>query len=159
MDAETKRRMGLLPQIDIAGEMFYIDLRLQELRHVKDFTPIISLKTFDLSGDGSHYQAFYHILLKQVVNIDLKLTEFPDGVVLVRMPSELGLDPIGAASKYGWDEMEVLKEYPIKESLKAEIIPLSETGVPQLIAKNRQALQEEHKEKKKEHKLRRRPGL
>lgn len=159
MDAETKRRMGLLPQIDIAGEMFFIDLRLKELRHVQFFTPIISLRSFTITDDGNYYQAFYHPLIKQVVDIDPKLTEFPDGVVLIRMPNELGLDPIGTAREYGMDDTEVLKEYPIQESLKAEIIPLSETGVPQLIARNRQELQAEHEERKKEYKVRRRPRL
>lgn len=159
MEAETKRRMGLLPQIDIAGEAFYIDVHLHELRHARDFTPIISLRSFTLTDDGSYYQAFYHPMLKQVVDIDPKLTEFPDAVVLIRIPNELGLDPIGTARKYGIDQTEVLKEYPIKDNLKAEIISLSETGVPQMIARNRELLKQEHEQKKKEYKIRRGSSL
>lgn len=157
MDAETKRKLGILPQIEIAGEHFFIDLRLQELRHVRDFTPILSLKKFTLTEDSEQYWAFYHLMLRQIIDIDPKLTEFPDNVILIKIPNELGLDPIGAARIYGIDDVEVLKEYPIRENLKAEVVPLSETQVPAWIAANRKALQQEHKQIKRTHRLRRRP--
>src|SRR6201999_2781614 len=49
------RREGMLPKIAISGEVFTIDLRMQELRHAKNFYPILSLRSFELTGDGWNY--------------------------------------------------------------------------------------------------------
>jgi hypothetical protein len=140
------RHKGVLPQIDIAGEPFIVDLRLQELRHAQNFHPVISLKSFDLSDDGWHYTAFYHPVMKQVVTVDPELTEFPGGVVKIELPNEIGLDPVGTARQYGMDERGLLRRHPIQRELKAAIVPLSETGIPALIQRNREELQRQHQE-------------
>lgn len=144
--ALDQRLNGVLPQIDISGETFTIDLRLQELRHAKYFFPVISLKTFELTGDGWKYEAFYHPVMKQVVEIDPKLTEFPEGVVKIQIPNEIGLDPVAAARLYGMDERELLRRYPIQKELKALVIGLSETNIPAMIQRNREHLRQEHEE-------------
>jgi len=154
-----QRQSGVLPTIDIAGEHFVIDLRLQEFRHAQNFTPIISLRSLDLDSKGDHYMAFYHPFLRQVVNIDPKLTEFPEGVVAIKMPNELGLDPIAAARKYRIDEKVLARLYPMQKELKADIVPLSETGIPALIQKNRQALRSEHEQIRSNRKFKRGRGL
>lgn len=158
-DLWKQRLSGVLPTIDIAGDHFVIDLRLQELRHAQNFNPVISLRSFDMDAEGDHYMAFYHPFMRQLVNLDPKLTEFPDGVIAIKMPNELGLDPVAAARKYGIDERELVRLYPIQKGLKAEIIPLSETNVPTLIQKNRQSLKEEHEEISKNRRLKRGRGL
>ncbi len=153
----TERKNGILPRVNIAGEEFIIDLRLQEFRHAKYFFPVISLKSFDLTNDGEYYEAFYHPVMKQVVNIDPKLTEFPDSVVKIRLPNELGLDPVTTARRYGIDENELLRRFPPKKELKAMVIPLAETGIPALIRQNREQLQKEHAEIARRIKPRHRP--
>ncbi|MFD0765407.1 hypothetical protein ACFQZI_11135 [Mucilaginibacter lutimaris] len=145
-EALAARQNGILPQIDIAGEKFIFDLRLQELRHVEYFFPVISLKSLDLTDDGWHYEAFYEPIMKQVVQLDPKLTEFPDGIIKIKMPNEIGLDPVGTARIYGMSERELLRRHPIQKELKAEVIPLSETQVPRLIRQNREQLQREHEQ-------------
>jgi hypothetical protein len=140
------RHQGALPQIDIAGERFIVDVRLQELRHALNFHPAISLKSFELTNDGWKYEAFYHPVIRQVVGIDPKLTEFPDGVVKIQLPNEIGLDPVAVARRYGIDEHVLLRRHPIQKALKAKVIPLSETGVPALIRHNREELQQQHRE-------------
>jgi hypothetical protein len=152
-----QRLKGILPQINLAGEMFTIDLRLQELRNSNFFFPVISLKSFELTNDGWHYEAYYHPVMKQVVELDPKLLEFPEGVVKLKIPNEIGLDPVAAARAYGMDERELLRRYPIQKDLKAEVIPLSETHIPALIRRNKEALQEAHRENAKHIKPRRRP--
>ncbi|MBL4677195.1 MAG: hypothetical protein JKY70_13465, partial [Mucilaginibacter sp.] len=137
---------GVLPQIDIAGEKFNIDLRLHELRHAEYFFPVISLKSLDLTDDGWHYEAFYEPVMKQVTTLDTKLTEFPDGIIKIKIPNEIGLDPVGTARIYGMTERDLLRRYPIQKELKAEVIPLSETQVPRLIRQNREQLQREHEQ-------------
>jgi len=159
IDQETlaQRQNGILPQIDIAGEMFTVDLRLHELRNSRYFFPVISLKSFELTGDGWHYEAYYHPVIKQVVELDPKLLEFPEGVIKLKIPNEIGLDPVAAARQYGMDERELLRRYPIQKDLKAEVIPLSETHIPALIQRNRAALREEHRENAKKARPRQRP--
>lgn len=156
-DALALRREGILPKIDMAGESFIIDLRLQELRHGKYFFPVISLKSFELTNDGWHYEAYYHPVMKQVVELDPKLLEFPEGVIKLKIPNELGLDPVATAGIYGMDERQVLRRHPIQTALKAEVIPLSETNVPAMIQRNKEALQQEHRENAQRMKPRQRP--
>ncbi|MDB5143047.1 MAG: hypothetical protein JWQ66_1760 [Mucilaginibacter sp.] len=156
-EALLRRQQGFLPQIDIAGEAFTIDLRLQELRNTQYFFPVISLKSLALTGDGSGYEAFYHPVIKQVVEIDPGLTEFPEGVIKIQIPNELGLDPVATARKYGIEERELLRRYPIQKALKAAVIPLSETNVPGLIQRNREQLRREHEQIARRIKPKRRP--
>jgi hypothetical protein len=145
-EAWALRRLGVLPRVDIAGEKFIVDLRLGELRHVKDHYPALRLKDFDFSGDGNDHVAFYHPATKQIVDLDPRLTEFPEGVVKIRFPGLIGLDPVGTARLYSIDERDLLRRYPIQKELKAEVIPLSETGVPAMIQRNREQLQRKHQE-------------
>ena len=145
-EALASRKQNILPQIDIAGENFVVDLRMHELRHAQHFFPVISLKSFELTNDGWNYEAFYEPLMKQVVEIDPKLLEFPPGVIKIRLPNEIGLDPVGAAQIYGMDEREVLRRYPIQKELKAEVIPLAETEITRLIRQNKEQLQRDHQE-------------
>ncbi|NVM67318.1 hypothetical protein FHW88_005639 [Mucilaginibacter sp. SG538B] len=144
--ALASRKQNILPQIDIAGENFVVNLRMHELRHAQHFFPVISLKSFELTNDGWNYEAFYEPLMKQVVEIDPKLLEFPPGVIKIKLPNEIGLDPVGAAQIYGMDEREVLRRYPIQKELKAEVIPLAETEIPRLIRQNKEQLQRDHQE-------------
>jgi hypothetical protein len=155
--ALDQRLGGVLPQIDLAGEKFTIDLRLHELRHAANFHPVISLKSFELTNDGWHYEAYYHPVMKQVIDLDPKLLEFPEGVVKLKIPNELGLDPVATAREYGMDERELLRRHPLQKDLKAEVIPLSETNIPALIQRNREALQKEHRDNAQKVKPRHRP--
>jgi hypothetical protein len=154
--ALNARLQGMLPGIEIAGSPFFVDLRAGELRPAEPLGLPIRLAELDLTEDGNHYQAFYHPLARQIVYPDPKLTEFPDHVVMIRLPNELGLDPVGTARKYGLEELEVVRRFPISKNLKAEVIPLADTGIPGLIQRNRQQLQNEHQQKhRKDHPKRR----
>ncbi|MFB9843966.1 PAS domain-containing protein [Mucilaginibacter ginsenosidivorans] len=156
-DTLKQRREGILPQIDLAGEAFIVDLQLHELRNAKFFFPVISLKSFELTNDGWHYEAFYEPLMKQVVTIDPGILEFPEGIIKIKIPNELGLDPVATAKAYGLDERNLLRRYPISKDLKAEIIPLSETEIPRLIRQNKDKLRREHEQIMQRAKPRRRP--
>jgi len=154
-----RRREGVLPRIRIMGEDFYVDLRMHELRHAGTFHPVLSLESFELTADGRHYEAYYHPVIRQVVPLDPLLTELPESVVKIRIPAEIGLDPVGAAQMYHIDERMLLRLYAIQKELRAEIIPLSETHVPALIARNRQELTRQHQENVKKIKPKMRPRL
>lgn len=154
-----QRLDGALPRIRIAGEDFYVDLRLHELRHAGTFHPVLSLKSFDLTADGWHYEAYYHPFMRQLVPLDPRLTELPEGVVRIRIPNEIGLDPVGAAQLYHIDERMLLRLHPIKKDLRAEVIPLSETDIPALIRANREELMRQHRDNVKKIKPRMRGRL
>ena len=151
------RQKGALPKINIAGEEFVVDLRLQELRHAKSFHPVLSLNSFELTNDGWHYEGYYHPVIRQLVPLDHKLLELPDSVIKIKIPNEIGLDPVGAARIFNMYERELLRRHPIQKDLKAEIIPLSETHIPSLIRQNREQLQNEHRENAQKIKPRFRP--
>jgi hypothetical protein len=140
------RLNGILPQLSLAGDMFTVDLRNDELRHSQNSYQVISLKNFDICNNGIYYEAYYHPVMKQIVEIDPRLLEFPEGVVKIRIPNEIGLDPVGAARKYSMNERELLRSHPIQVIRDAEVIPLSETHIPALIRRNKEALQQEHRD-------------
>lgn len=139
----AKREMGVLPTIYIAGYDFTIDLRLNELRPVTDPAYAIHLDDPRIGfDDGSNkYQALFHITSHHLADIDpATITELPRGVVLVEIPSDKELDPIGWARKYDCEKLDTLIHCPIRKDLAANVIPLSKTALPALIAKNRRAL-------------------
>jgi hypothetical protein len=148
-EALAIRKNGKLPIIDINGERFVVDLRMHELRHAEFFYPVISLKSFDIADEDWRYEGFYNTMLKQVVEIDPNLLEFPDHVIKIRLPLEVELDPVAVARDHGIDERDLLRRYPIQKELIAEVIPLSETEVPAMIQRNKEALQKEHAENMK----------
>lgn len=156
-EALALRRTGKLPLIEISGEPFVVDIRIEELRHAEHWFQNISLRQMDLTADGGHYTAFYNPAERKLADIDPKLLEFPDHVVFIKIPNEIGLDPVATAREYGMDEREVLRRYPIQKGLKAEVIPLSETNIPAMIQRNREALQQEHRENVQRAKPRVRP--
>jgi hypothetical protein len=141
------RHQGVLPLIEIMeDQLFIIELEKQQLRHLENDHIILSLKQFDLSDDGLKYIGFYNPVKREMVDIDPHLTEFPDNVVKIILPSEIGLDPVATAQMYGINERDLLRRYPMQKEMKAEMIPLSETTIPAMIQRNREQLQLEHKE-------------
>jgi len=161
VDAEqlSKRHQGLLPLIGIAGQSYIVDLRLKELRHLTDPDRTISLRRLDLSQTGDEYLFFYHTGNHAVVELDPKMTEFPDQVVLAKIPTEAGLDPVATAEAYGIDERQLLRRFPPANELKAQLVALADTGVPALISRNREALRKEHQQILAKHRPRPRQRL
>jgi hypothetical protein len=144
------RHQGVLPLIEICeDQLFIIELKKQQLRHLENDRITLSLKQFDLSGDGLKYIGFYNPEKREMVDIDPRLTEFPDNVVKIILPSEIGLDPVATAQMYGINERDLLRRYPMQKEMKAEVIPLSETNIPAMIQRNREQLQLEHQENAK----------
>lgn len=140
-DRIANRLQGMLPRIDIAGDTFIVDWRLQELRHENDLSAIINLKFLPVSGDGNSYLSYYHLVSKQTVQPEPDIREMPEHVVMIEIPGEMTLDPVGVAQQYGLKDTQLLRTYPIRENLKATVKPLSETPLKELVEKNRQQKQ------------------
>jgi hypothetical protein len=61
------------------------------------------------------------------------LHDLLDHVVVLAIPNELDLDAVAVACEYGLEMSELLKEHPVGENLVANLISLSETGLPAMI--------------------------
>ena len=135
------RLKGVLPHIAIAGTDFTIDWRLKELRETAQLWNRIAVKAMELMPDGERYCCYYDLESRRQYFPDPDLTELPENVGMLVIPNELKLDPVGVAREYGLKDEELLDRCPIQEILTAEIRPLSETALPQLVGENRQRLQ------------------
>lgn len=134
------RLNGILPRIDIAGYPFIVDWRLKELRPVDDFSTRLDLRHMPMSDDGEKYLCFYHVPTRCEWKANDSITAVPKDVVLLEIPYELKLDPVSVARQYGLKDTELLENHPIQKELKAKVIPLEETGLPDLIKQNREKL-------------------
>src|ERR1700744_2037845 len=137
------RLKGVLPHIDIAGTDFTIDWRLKELRETAQPWNRISVKAMELTPDLEHYCCYYDLESHRQYFPDPDLTELPENVGMLVIPNELKLDSVGVAREYGLKDKELLNRCPIQETLTAELRPLSETALPQLIEENRQRLNDQ----------------
>jgi hypothetical protein len=155
-DLYERRKQDILPTINIAGEDFIIDLRRRELRAANDYQNWIDLKQIELSPDGEYYHFFFHEPTHQFVELQPKLVELPAGVVMVEIPNEIKLDPVGAARIYGIDEMELLRRFPIEKNLSGKLTPLADTWVQQRVEQNNRLLLEQ-KQNQRQQKQRVRP--
>ena len=134
-DRIANRLQGMLPRIDIAGDTFIVDWRLQELRHEHDLSSIINLKFLPVSSDGNSYLSYYHVVSKQTVQPDPDIREMPPHVVMIEIPREMTLDPVGVARQYGLKDTQLLRTYPIRDNLKPTVKSLSETPLKELVEK------------------------
>ncbi len=131
-----RRLAGELPRIDIAGYPFIIDWRLKELRPVDDFSSRIDLRNMAMDAEGINYLCFYHIPSKTVLHLSDTITELPKDTVMLEIPYELKLDPVGVAREYGAEDTFMLNSYPIQKDLMAKVVPLEETGLPDIVRRN-----------------------
>ncbi|WP_345951247.1 hypothetical protein ABDD95_07400 [Mucilaginibacter sp. PAMB04274] len=142
-DAERyqQRSSGILPHIYIAGTDFTIDWRLKELRETAAPWNAISMRHMDMDREGDHYLFFYDTAQHRVWHFDPYLTALPANVVLMEIPNELKLDPYAAAHEYGVDPAEFVQNFPIPQKLAGTVKPLSESGLPDIVAENLEKLE------------------
>ena len=131
-----RRLSGTLPVIDIMGYPFIIDWRLKELRPVNDFNTRLDLKTMAMNNDGNKYLCYYHIPTRSEVVPDKSIKELPTDVLLLEIPFELVLDPVGVAREYGLGDTDLLNRYPIQREIKATVIPLEQSYLAEIVKRN-----------------------
>jgi hypothetical protein len=85
-----------LPKIDVAGELYYIDLRLNEFRHVDDFMNRIFIDD-DLLEKDEKYLLAYDKDHKCVFRGEREEFDARNGkgIVIVELPSLEKMDPVG----------------------------------------------------------------
>lgn len=135
---DLKQRMGgRLPEIDIDGTKFFVEIRLRELRADYRLMSRIDLDKCETGPDGESYRFAYNRETKQMVSIDPKITEWPKDVIILEIPGDVKLDPYAVAREYGMDPQEFVKQHPIEKEQKAKQIPLLETNFLAMMDKNK----------------------
>lgn len=142
MDLLEERKKGVLPQIEIAGHYYTVDIRLNELREAEVPYRKLGLDEMVTAQDGRHYLFFYHPENRAILHATPDMVKIPENVVLVQIPDELGLDPVGMARKYGLGDEYFLKMHPYEHDVKAKVIPLEKSGLPEFVASNRKQVKQ-----------------
>lgn len=137
MDLLELRKKGVLPSIDIAGQDFTVDIRLNELRNREEPWRKLRLDEMVTSPDGRHYIFFYDPGEKAILHVDQELQQVPERAVLVEIPDEMGLDPVGVARKYGLSDGYFLKMHPLEKSMVARITALEKSGLHEYLDNDR----------------------
>ncbi|MBT2559808.1 hypothetical protein J7E50_17955 [Pedobacter sp. ISL-68] len=139
--ALKERLSGLLPIVDIAGHPFYVDLRMDMLRAKDDFLSegIVFSKIEDYYVDGKEeYCIPYNPKTHEFKEIDFSsITEIPKDIIVVSVPHESALDPIGYNRKHGFEELSNLKESNLKSHFKAGQVAWKDTGIEETIRENK----------------------
>lgn len=139
--ALKERLTGLLPIVDIAGHPFYVDLRMDMLRPKDDFLSagIVFSKIEDYYVDGKEqYYIPYNPKTHEFHEIDFNsITEIPKDIIVISIPHESSLDPIGYNRKHGFDELSNLKESNLKSHFNAGQIGWKDTGIEEAIRENK----------------------
>lgn len=137
----NERLAGVLPQIDIYGQLFIVDMRLGELRPKDDFSSrgihLAQMEQYPLI-DPQTYRFFYDTKLKEAVSLDTwELMEVPKHHVIVEVPIGEKMDPVRVAKLYNLDLRDFLMKYPPQSVITARIVPWEESGLLQRISDNR----------------------
>jgi uncharacterized protein YbaR (Trm112 family) len=132
----ARRLMGALPHIEIAGIDFTVDWRLRELRETSAPWNKIDLNVLRESESGEEYLGLYDTKGKRLYDLDDNITILPENVIGLEIPHEIKLDPVAVAREYGIDIVQFVQLNPIVKDLKAFIRPVTETGLPEMVAEN-----------------------
>jgi hypothetical protein len=139
--ALKERLSGLLPIVDIAGHPFYVDLRMDMLRPKDDFLSggIVFSKIEDYYVDVKEaYCIPYNPKKHEFQEINFSsITEIPKDIIVVSIPHESVLDPIGYNRKHGFDELSNLKESNLKSHFRAGQVAWKDTGIEEAIRENK----------------------
>jgi len=146
---DMRLNKGRLPTIDIAGQLFYVDIRMDMLRPKDDFlSKGILFDEIDhyFSEERNAYLIPYDPKKHEFRELDYdKITEFPKDLIAVQFPFQKELDPIGWNRQGGWDIKDDLKKIGVKGHFNALTVPWQETYLPAIIKENleRQKKQEQ----------------
>lgn len=135
-DLLAKRLAGILPNINIDGTNFTIDLHLKEIRETANPANSIPFKNMQPSESGESYLCYYNTKKNCIVYPANDITVLPKNVMVLEIPNEIKLDPIGFARKNGLTPDAVMKEHPLQKTITATLHPLSYSELPELVKSN-----------------------
>lgn len=137
---------GFWPSIDIAGEPFFayvkhgcIATQDREVLSTIAFADMRKDHGFTVYGNDSNCYHFpYDLKTKTISDLDFSvITSIPPDTVIVQVPDERSIDPVGFSRLHGADLRAFLKLNPIRNmEFVAKVIPWSKTTVPEIIQRN-----------------------
>ncbi|WP_277014328.1 hypothetical protein [Flavobacterium lindanitolerans] len=142
--ALEERLRGRLTTIDIADQIFYVDIPMGKLRPKDDFASKgIVFDDIDHCFDEERemYLITYNPAKHEFEEVyGDEIIEVPKDLILIEFPHERFLDPVGYNRKHGADQLFGLKETSIKPHFTARIAEWKEVGLHELINENRKRL-------------------
>lgn len=143
---------GMLPTIEIEEHTFYVDLRMDKLRPKDDFLSngIGFSQIEDYFNDTTEkYVIPYNRQKKELGEIDYEtITKIPKDLVVVEIPSEIKMDPIGWNRLHGFDLKDGLRETGLQMNFTAKQAKWEDIYVPQKIKENLAQLKREKQQNK-----------
>lgn len=138
VDQKLEERLaGRLNTIEIEGHIFYVDIPMNMLRPENDFLSrgIRFNEIYDYwSVDTTKYHVPYDPVKRQFTEIYMRETEaLPDHLVMVEIPSEAILDPVGFARKYDVELVKLIAKRPFTADFKAKRIDFKAAKVEQAL--------------------------
>lgn len=131
---------GMLPTIDIEGHLFFVDLRMNKLRPKDDFLSNgISFSEIEeyFNDTTGNYIFPYDPQKKETGNIDYEtITKIPKDLIVVEIPSDYTLDPIGWNRQHGYDLKDGLADTGLHMTFRAKRGKWEDIYVPQKIKEN-----------------------
>lgn len=144
-EAYFKRIQGMQPIIEIEEHPFFVSLFSGYLQPKDDFRTMgISIKQLDdFEAPNGMAWVPYDPKRHEIPEVDFdKLFALPTDWVIVEIPFAHELDPYGYARAHGIDEKQMLLTYPLHEYRKARTVPWEESGIQEVIDRNRKAFLE-----------------
>ncbi len=137
---DLRLNKGMLPTLDIAGQIFYIDLQMEKLRPKDDFKSrginITEIKEY-YDHDKQLYVIPYNPSTHELQPYDITtLTELPKDIITVQFPDLVLLDPVGWVKKLNSSVGEIKQLDFLQMDHAARIVPWEETNVPIHIKRN-----------------------
>ena len=137
------RLEGQLVILDLAGDKFFVDIRLNQLRSIKNF--MIQLDMKDFNQLANRIWGWYDKGKKQMVTIDNNsIIRTPKNIYRVEFNDWFTLDPIGFARKDDigrpeqfWNDAKYVNDVLMEVDPKANVKHISETHIAAIVVENR----------------------
>ncbi|OJV52560.1 MAG: hypothetical protein BGO31_07345 [Bacteroidetes bacterium 43-16] len=147
---DLRVNQGRLPTIDIAGHIFYVDMRMDKLRPKDDFLSNgIGFEEIDpyFSDERNTYLIPYDPKKHEFRELDYdNLLKIPKDLIAVEFPFQQVLDPVGWNRQNGWDLKQDLKHIGVKGHFTAQVVDWKQTYIVAIINTNLERRKEEKKE-------------
>ncbi|KEQ30190.1 hypothetical protein N180_06580 [Pedobacter antarcticus 4BY] len=141
---------GVLPTIDIAGDLFYVVLDKDRLIPKDDPQSVgIPMPSFIQYDQVLGENVFaYDPKKREIKELDyLKITEIPKNLIAVRLPYSFSLDPVGWNWQNNRDAKTALKTSNLSMHFSSPKIPWEKTDLPDIIKENLEELRQKKVEK------------
>ena len=131
-----ERVSGKLPEIDINGERFIVDLQHGELRLIDHPELTLRFKDFEpgFFDDDFSYRFFYDPGQRAVISGEEAARSTKGNILKVELPLTIQLDPVWIARSLGREDKAFIRDYPVQKDLKASVEEIAPGVKPALNA-------------------------